>query len=323
VPPRKKKKEPQFYDPSIYISPRKVSWTGPDGADLLLIGEAPGADEDKHGRCFVGDSGAKLDETLGRLGLSRNDVKVANVANHRPADNNFAYLENSTILEQDKAELMAYIQRFPPKMIVLLGEKALEHVAGNYGIGNYRGTPLYINGSIKCIPTWHPSFVLPSRAPEEYPVFFNDLKRAVSHIDKPFPSYNYNFTINPQGLELESCVDEIMSADIVTVDIESIKDTTHILCVGFGLSKERAICILNPDIVGMGGSFTNAISRILSHTNKKVFHNGTFDVEMLHLNGISVSNYHHDTMIAQHILEPDLPKGLDFLCSTETYVPCY
>lgn len=322
MPRGKKKQSSQVIDYSTYISPRKVAWTGPDGADLLLIGEAPGADEDRKGTCFIGEAGDKLDVTLARLGIARSNVKVINVCNYRPADNNFAYLEGSPQLEEGKRELLEYIKNFPPKMIVLFGGKALEHVAGCYGIMNYRGTPLEIY-NIRCIPTWHPAYILPNRAPEEYPVFLNDLRRAVEHINKPFPSYNYNFTIHPTGLELETCIDEITSSDVITVDIESIKGTTQILCVGFGLSKERAICIINPEFTGMSGSFATAIQRILSHPNKKVFHNGSFDVEMLYVNGIHVENYYWDTMIAQHVLEPDLPKGLDFLCSTETYVPCY
>jgi DNA polymerase I-like protein with 3'-5' exonuclease and polymerase domains len=116
---------------------------------------------------------------------------------------------------------------------------------------------------------------------------------------------------------LEEWTQKLCSSPYLAVDIESVKKSTHILCVGFAPSQDVGVCI---PLTTYTQSF---IQRILVSQAEKIFHFGLFDTEMLWLNGFEVTNYNHDTLLMQHILEPELPKSLDFLCSIYTREPYY
>jgi DNA polymerase len=106
---------------------RIVNGTGPDDADLLFIGEAPGAREDEQGEPFVGRSGSILDDALRDGGLSREDVRITNCVRCRPADNRDPNAE-------ELANCSAYLEReialVDPEVVVTLGKVPSEHLLG-------------------------------------------------------------------------------------------------------------------------------------------------------------------------------------------------
>lgn len=147
-----------------------VFGTGNKDADIMFIGEGPGADEDRIGEPFVGRAGKLMNMAFQALGLKREDVYIANVVKCRPPLNRnpeadeakacLNYLRNQVILVK-------------PKIIVLLGSVALQNILGKeYKITASRGKWVERKG-ILYMPTWHPAALL--RDETKKIDFINDL----------------------------------------------------------------------------------------------------------------------------------------------------
>jgi len=104
---------------------RIVNGMGPDGADLLFIGEAPGEQEDAEGAPFVGRSGDILDEVLRDHGLARSDVRITNCVKCRPPDNRDP---TDTELANCRSYLEAEIAAVDPTVVITLGKVPTEHL---------------------------------------------------------------------------------------------------------------------------------------------------------------------------------------------------
>ena len=130
---------------------------GDPNASLMFIGEAPGKDEDKQGRPFVGRAGQLLERLLKEAGFAREQVYIANVIKCRPPENRTP--EPEEILTC-KPFLLRQIQIIDPQVIVLLGSVALKALFGfEKAISKMRGQELALEGRV-VIPTYHPAFVL-------------------------------------------------------------------------------------------------------------------------------------------------------------------
>lgn len=154
-----------------------VFGVGNKDADLMFIGEGPGADEDAQGEPFVGKAGKLMDMAFSALGIKREDVYIANIVKCRPPFNRnpeqdeeqacLNYLRNQVILVK-------------PKVIVLLGNIALKNILGSeYGITASRGKWSEKKG-IYYMPTWHPAALL--RDETKKIDFINDLKSAIKRL---------------------------------------------------------------------------------------------------------------------------------------------
>jgi DNA polymerase len=308
------------------ISSTKVSWSGPDGAPILILGEAPGYDEEKEVRPFVGDAGSLLTSVLSLVGIDReSQCKIGNICNYRPSNNDFDYLRNSEELKQGLIDAKDYISRFRNqiKLVIICGKEPLRYLLdkdGNGAISSWRGSFIEKDSTLYTVVN-HPAFVLYSR--ENYPIFTRDFRRISTVLSKGFRAPTFNFTIDPKDLELEQCLKEIEAADEITIDIEtSRKNPLNIFCIGVGLSKERAICFGHSSFIGLNPAFRQTVERILASRAKKVYHFGyTFDTEVLHLLGFNTSQIDFDTGIAANTLNPEFPATLAFLASTMTFLP--
>jgi uracil-DNA glycosylase family 4 len=306
------------------INSKRVPPSGLVGSKWLFVGEAPGEQEEDTATPFVGPSGELFLTCLGRAGMMREEVYIMNLSEYRPVHNRFEYLENSPELTDGIERIAHYIRTHKPNVVCAMGSKALKFLTGKASIDNQRGSILRCTlagcEDTKVVPTIHPARVLRER--ELYPIFDCDIKRAIAEgATRAFnlPSESYSFLLNPKGLELEEAVERLCKADKLAVDIESVRDSIHILCVGFADSSGTAVCIVNDD----SPSYFNAVNRILQSPAVKVMHFGTFDSTMLQLNGFTVNNFSEDTLVGQHILNPELPRGLDFLTSIYTRQPYY
>ncbi len=106
---------------------RIVNGTGPADADVLFVGEAPGAQEDAKGEPFVGRSGDVLDDQLRTVGLERESVRITNCVRCRPPENRDP---TTGELENCRGYLEAEIERVDPDVIVTLGKVPSEHLLG-------------------------------------------------------------------------------------------------------------------------------------------------------------------------------------------------
>ena len=145
---------------------------GNPDAKIMFIGEAPGREEDLQGRPFVGKSGEMVTKMIQKvLLLKREDVYIANIIKCRPPQNRNPEIEE---IEACKGYLLKQIEIIKPKIIVLLGNIALQSLLNlNIGITKARGKLYDFNG-IKVIPTFHPSYLL--RNPTKKKETLQDLK---------------------------------------------------------------------------------------------------------------------------------------------------
>lgn len=130
---------------------------GNRSANLMFIGEAPGANEDRLGKAFVGQAGKLLDLVFKGLGINEEDIYICNILKCRPPGN-----ENPT--DEQANHCMPYltkqIELVKPKVIVLLGGQAFKHlIVGSGGITRSRGNWTELN-NIPVMPTYHPAALL-------------------------------------------------------------------------------------------------------------------------------------------------------------------
>ena len=130
---------------------RIVNGTGPADADLLFVGEAPGATEDREGEPFVGRSGDVLDEALRDVGLAREDVRITNCARCRPPDNRDPTAEE---LDNCRVYLDREIEAVDPELVVTLGKVPAEHLLDRMpaGVeGMYAGHGDAFHGDVRTV----------------------------------------------------------------------------------------------------------------------------------------------------------------------------
>ena len=153
---------------------RGVFARGDARADLMFVGEAPGAEEDRQGLPFVGPAGRLLDKMIAAMGLGRDEVYVTNILKCRPPGNRdpkpaeveacFPYLERQIELVQ-------------PKIICSLGRPAANALLEtNRSMGDLRGRWHTFRG-IPLLPTYHPAYLL--RSPGQKKRAWEDLKKVV------------------------------------------------------------------------------------------------------------------------------------------------
>jgi DNA polymerase len=178
---------------------KTVFGAGNADADLMFVGEAPGAEEDRQGLPFVGRAGQLLNQLLGEIGMSRDDVFIANVLKSRPPGNRDPQpLE----IEACRPYLFDQVRLIEPKIVCTLGNFATKLLSGSpAGITKVRGTPqVHELGArtVFLLPLFHPAAAL--RTPAVLEMLRGDFQRLPELLAGPSPE--------PLGL-----VEEIEEAD--------------------------------------------------------------------------------------------------------------
>lgn len=148
-----------------------VFGVGHPSADLMFVGEAPGAEEDLRGEPFVGEAGQLLTKIIGAIGLTRADVYIANVIKCRPPRN-----RNPEPVEVETCSpfLLRQIDTVRPKVIVALGTFSAQLLLQvDTPISRLRGR-LHDYRGIKLMPTFHPAYLL--RSPDRKRDVWEDMK---------------------------------------------------------------------------------------------------------------------------------------------------
>ena len=142
---------------------------------IMLIGEAPGANEDKEGLPFVGRAGALLDKMLNAIDLDRKKVYISNIVNFRPPENRRPTDEE---IKRYLPFITKHIEIINPKILVLLGSTAMNALIGNdIVISKMRGRWIekkFGNCKTSVIITFHPAFLM--RQPAQKKMAWIDLK---------------------------------------------------------------------------------------------------------------------------------------------------
>jgi uracil-DNA glycosylase family 4 len=153
-----------------------VCGTGDETADWLILGEAPGAAEDKQGEPFVGSAGQLLNEMLRAAGLNREQVYITNILKCHPPENRDPKADE---VEQCIPFLQQQITRLQPKLILVVGRIAAHKLLQvETPIGELRGqVHSYGSANIPVIVTYHPAYLL--RSPGHKPKVWEDLLLAM------------------------------------------------------------------------------------------------------------------------------------------------
>ncbi|WP_372637623.1 uracil-DNA glycosylase [Fodinibius sp.] len=135
-----------------------VFGVGNPQADLMIIGEAPGAEEDRQGEPFVGKAGQLLNKILDSINLSRDEVYIANILKHRPPNNRNPKPEER---ERSLPFLLRQIDLINPKLILTLGKVSSQTLLDkNVSLSKMRGRFHNFRDSYELLATYHPAALL-------------------------------------------------------------------------------------------------------------------------------------------------------------------
>ena len=174
-----------------------VFGVGNPDAEIMFVGEAPGADEDMVGEPFVGKAGQLLTKIIETMGLRRSDVFIANVLKCRPnmppgepGNRKPTPSEMATC----KPYLIQQIEIVQPRIIVALGGTAVEGLLDieKAGITKLRGNWREFRG-IPVMPTYHPSYLLRNEALSEKRNIWEDMLAVLEHLGKPISEKQRRF----------------------------------------------------------------------------------------------------------------------------------
>ena len=165
-------------------------------AQLMFVGEAPGADEDEQGEPFIGRAGQLLTKILLATGLTRSDVYIANILKCRP-DTPGQSAGNRPPTPEERATCIPYLQEqidlIKPKAIVALGATAVDGLLGKtLGITKLRGNWQEYRG-IPLMPTYHPAYLLRNQSLSEKRKVWEDFLKVMEKLEMPISVKQRNF----------------------------------------------------------------------------------------------------------------------------------
>ena len=159
-----------------------VFGVGSPDADWMVIGEAPGAEEDRRGEPFVGRAGKLLDEMLRAIGEARDSVFIANILKCRPPNNRDPKADEAAAC---RAYLERQVELVNPKIIIAVGRIAAQQMLGSdVPVGRLRGK-LHHFGDTPMVVTYHPAYLL--RSPSQKRKVWDDLCFARRIVSESLP----------------------------------------------------------------------------------------------------------------------------------------
>lgn len=304
---------------------------------IAIIGEAPGVDELRDGKPFVGLSGRFLTGLLSRVNIARDACFIGNICQHRPPGNDISsFPRDGQHIQDGLRALSADLEAFNPNVCLLLGGTALWAALDTDKIGNWRGSVFIGNRpgpflGRKCIASYHPAACL--RQYEWTPQLMFDIKKARLHAERP------DLVLPERDLLLPTDASEIVnrlqsyrsSRQPIAIDIEGYVDAMK--CISVANSPFEGICVpftkLNGDSYWDSLDDEVAIWRSLSGLLMdplvpKILQNSLYDRFVLQYSyGIIVRGVADDTMLKHWELYCEMEKSLGFMASIYTDEPFY
>ena len=319
--------------------------SGNINAKIAIVGEQPGVQEVRQGKPFIGPAGRGLDECLSMAKLPRFDLYLTNVI--KDLDEPLSKYINLNSRGQYTISKKGYVyiqelglelSKLPNlNVIVPLGNIALIALTNRVGITKWRGS--IINSSLlpgtKVIPTFHPAtFIPPKFNFLNKPLIVTDLLKAKDEsAEHKITQLNRSIITKPSFNQAIAYLKHIyeygLRGSTIDIDIEVINGELD--CIALAWNPTHSICI--PFNYNEGDYFTVDqeyeimlyISKIVQSKNiSKRGANFIFDTQFLyHKYGIIPRGELHCTQIAQKIMLPDFPAGLDFVTTMHTDIPYY
>jgi DNA polymerase len=189
--------------PNLASSRKNVVFgVGSIDAQVIFVGEAPGADEDQQGEPFVGKAGQLLTKIIQTMGLQRGDVYIANILKCRP-DTPGQSAGNRKPTPEEMQTCIPYLHEqidlIRPKVLVALGGTAVEGLLGKtVGITKLRGNWQTYRG-IPLMPTYHPAYLLRNQALSEKRRVWEDMLQVMEKLAMPISEKQRGFFLKPSA----------------------------------------------------------------------------------------------------------------------------
>jgi len=320
----------------IYEMGRQVSTDGDPNSTIMLIGEAPGRDEDIQGKPFVGASGYLLWRMMDSVGLERKDCYITNVVNRRPPGNDLSAMPER-VLQSHIVRLHQEIDAAKANVLVPIGGVALRAITNKDSIRDWRGSVFdtIIHGRLrKVLPVVHPAAIMREWSPWEITTRFDLAKvkeeSGFSHVCR-IPRRSITPTSQAEVYRaLASLQEEAAQAGWMALDIECDRKNQELHCVGFAANPSQGYSFgTHPWFFADGESGCEAsiiaIKELISGSVPLVTQNGNFDMLVLKHWGypVRMESWQFDTEYAHHLLHIELPKSLAYLTSLYTDQPYY
>lgn len=326
-----------------------VPGEGPVPARILICGEAPGYEEDRAGRPFVGASGRELDKMLHEAGILRSECFVTNICRVRPPENKieawlskiktkskippgFVPMRNLHVhpnIQSGFNDLLRELELVKPNVIIAFGNVALWALTGLWGVSKWRGSQLRVDWDQegpKVVPTFHPAYIL--RDWGERAATVRDIRRAgASAGSRALPKPAWSFIIRPSFEQVCATMESLLQL-LATGPRKLVHDletrSGHIACSGIAWSATEAICVPFMDSTRAEGYWSEEQEahliwlhkQVLCHPNARVVNqNYLYDAQYTHRWWCFVANFWRDTMISHHVAFCELPKALDYQAS--------
>lgn len=314
-----------------YKGQRYVGPEGPKWAKIAVVGEAPGAEEEREGRPFVGGSGKVLDGMLSRAGIRREECFFTNVLKCRPPNNDITTPAAAAAIRLCSTQLKEELSALRSNVIAAVGATALSTIMGHDGlkISTARGAIIQSPYG-KLIPTYHPAYIM--RNWDEYITSIYDWRKVKRHSE--FAGYtplNERFVTFPTVDQVELFCRGILADgrySELAIDLETYfcdsPFQTPIKLLGMATGPEEAYVI--PFITESGNLYWQtdddarrvimAVASVLESPQvTKWFHNALFDVPILMNHGFTVVGPVMDAMVGHSIVFNHLPHSLQYLVS--------
>jgi DNA polymerase-1 len=299
-------------------------------SSIVLLGEAPGENEDKQGTPFIGAAGGFLTKHILRgSGLSESDLYITNAIKCRPPANRKPSILNIRACEPN---LIKELQTIKPKVILACGNTALHSLLNLYhskstndekkssgltGISQWRGIQVW-NRQFNCwvVPTYHPSALLRDRQEGiEYRIDQTvedfELAGKLANQTRPAMEYPTPYHISSVSKALK-VVEGVSKSKRVAFDIETedLDPTSELLGISLSDREDRGFYI-QADLIQQSPELRSAIDELMEDPDiLKILHNGAFDQRVLRYKGFPELRNWKDIMIAAGLLDENFPKGL-------------
>lgn len=326
-----------------------ITACGPKDAKLVLLGEAPGEQEEIAGIPFVGSSGQLLHDLCKIADIDKSQCYQTNVLWTRPPSNRLeafsvkrdeggaitempALLPGRYLRDEFRPELQRLrdeLHAVRPALIVALGNTACWATLRQTNISKIRGT-IVASPFGKVLPTYHPAAIF--RQWDLRPVVIADLMKARVEMEfREIRRPQREVIINPDFQAIAAFYSQAKHRQGMSVDIET--SGGQITCIGFAISRSSALVIPFVDHRMDDKSYWRTaieeieawkwVQRLLALPVPKIFQNGNFDLQYLRRMKLTVVNSLHDSMLLHHAMHPELLKGLGFMGSIYCNEPAW
>lgn len=297
---------------------------GPSPARIMLVGEAPGEQEEKHEKPFVGPAGRLLDRALREAGIRRDHVYITNVVKCRPP-------LNRTPTKEEHNACMRYLveecEQVQPEVILCLGASAAKAITGASSLASSRGQKLTtrreLGITIPVYATYHPSAALRDGGEKSrmFAALVDDLRSVCGTQEEVRPTVKHRRALMlPNDDRAALAATRLQGAGLISVDLEWLAGKDEMLWPWNPQAKALSVSVsarIGDEILslGIGLPMTDNAREKLSEllTRERVIaHNGTAD--SLWLRGIGLPyRISGDTMLLAHALDEDQKLGLESL----------